>query len=121
MEASSYTSADYAAEKAFDNNNGTLWATTETTAPAWIKADFGKQINLSSCQLIFDNVMGDYAYIIEYSLKGNNWLLYAQGNNATANEWPVEHSNSVRARYLRVTVNANKSKERVGLWEVNVR
>jgi len=121
VEASSYTSADYAAEKAFDNNNGTLWATTETTAPAWIKADFGKQINLSSCQLIFDNVMGDYAYIIEYSLKGNNWLLYAQGSNATANEWPVEHSNSVRARYLRVTVNANKSKERVGLWEVNVR
>ncbi|MBA2498537.1 MAG: family 43 glycosylhydrolase [Chitinophagaceae bacterium] len=121
VEASSFTDSNYNAEKAFDKHNGTLWATNQTNVPAWIRADFGKQVNISNCELVFDHVMGDYNYTIEYSTNGNEWLPFAEGNNASAGEWPVEHHQSIKARFIRVTINNDKQRERIGLWEVKIR
>ncbi|MFN2457279.1 MAG: family 43 glycosylhydrolase [Chitinophagaceae bacterium] len=120
VEASTSVSADYAPAKAFDNSNGTLWATNITNVPAWIKADFGKQVSISSCELVFDQIMGNYEYAVHHSNDNINWTSYEEGNNATATEWPVEHAKPFNTRYLRITIKNAKQRERVGLWEVNV-
>jgi beta-xylosidase len=118
--ASSTINADYDAAKAFDNSNGTLWAARSNNVPVWVKADFGKPTPISSCELVFDQVMGDYEYAVDYSADNISWVSYATGNNASAKEWPVQHEKKVNARYLRITIKSNKGAERVGLWEVKV-
>ncbi len=121
VEASSSLGEPYNAVKAFDGSFGTLWATGDTMRPVWIKADFGKKITFHTCTPIFDRVMGDYNYKIEYSSDGEQWMIYAQGKNAEAAEWPVEYEKEVRARFLRITViNYNLDFKRIGLWEVKI-
>ncbi|RYZ99770.1 MAG: hypothetical protein EOP47_15900 [Sphingobacteriaceae bacterium] len=117
VEASATISAEYGAVKAFDNHNETLWA-APADKPAWIKADLGKVTNLGWCQPVFDDVMAGYQYIIEYSVNGNDWKPYAQGNNSDASEWPVTHAKPVKARYVKLTITKALDKtERIGLWE----
>ncbi len=121
VEASSAIDSTYAAAKAFDGSYGTLWAADSKSTPAWIKADFGKEVAIAACEPIFDQVMGNYDYRIEYSSDGSRWEAYAAGNNATAQEWPVRHERDIRARFIRVTIlNQPQGSERVGLWEVRV-
>lgn len=118
---SASTGTEYDAEKAFDGSFGTLWASDDKVLPAWIKADFGKPITIHTVAPVFDKVMGDYNYKIEYSTDGNNWMLYAEGNNAQASEWPVEHKKEVSMRFLRITIlKYSKDFKRIGLWEVKV-
>lgn len=115
--ASPVSSTDYDAAKAFDGSNGTLWATTNKT-PAFIQADFGKEISIHSCTPVFDKVMGSYAYTIEYSSNGTTWANFASANNATATEWPVEHKKEVKARFIKLAIISQpKEYERTGLWE----
>lgn len=121
VKASSSLGQIYSAAKAFDGSYGTLWAAASTNVPAWLQADFGKVIPISTCQPVFDKVMGNYDYKIEYSSDGQSWKTYAAGNNAAAKEWPVEHHNEVEARYIRLTIlNLAQEAERVGLWELQV-
>jgi arabinoxylan arabinofuranohydrolase len=115
--ASSFDSAVYDAPKAFDGSNGTLWATSNTTAP-FITADFGKPVTIHSCTPVFDKVMGLYQFTIEYSTNGTTWTSYATADNGTATEWPVTLQKEVTARYVKLTINKHSQDyERVGLWE----
>ena len=119
--SSAYTGAAYEPAKAFDGSFGTLWVTDNTAQPAWITADFRKQISINGIEPVFDRIMGGYQYKVDYSTNGTTWTSYAEGNNATASEWPVEHKKGVKARYIRVSfLNVPKELERVGLWEVRV-
>src|SRR6476469_1584605 len=113
------SSADsvYDAAKAFDGSNGTLWATSKTTAP-FIEADFGKPVAIHSCTPVFDKIMGRYQYTIQSSNDGNTWTNYATADNGTATEWPVTHQKEVTARYIKLTITGHPPDyERVGLWE----
>lgn len=122
VQASSSISQDFSAEKAFDGDYGTIWAAPKGTGPLWLQADFGKAITLHEIQPIFDLVMGDYAYRIEHSAQGTDWQLYAEGNNAQAQVWPVSYKKEVQARYVRLTILKDHSpeKNRTGLWELKV-
>lgn len=119
--ASSTINQSYDATNAFDDNNGTLWAATNTGL-AFIQADFGKTIAIHSCTPVFDAVMGDYTYTIQSSTDGTTWTEYATANNATATEWPVTHEKEAAARFIKLTVkSAPKERERVGLWELVIK
>lgn len=114
-------SADFDADNAFDNNYGTLWASPKKGLPAWLTADFGKEITIRSCSPLFDIVMSDYQYRIEYSSDGKTWQTFAEGDNSTAKEWPVEHKKEVKARFLKITISKEtREPNRVGLWELKV-
>src|SRR5207253_125453 len=54
--SSSSLGAAFDASNAFDGSFGTLWATAKKNTPAWVQADYGKEISISSCQLFFDRV-----------------------------------------------------------------
>jgi hypothetical protein len=121
MDASSSINDAFSVVRAFDGNFGTLWAADKRDLPAWLKADFGRKITIQSCEPFFDRVMGDYDYLIEYSGNGKTWDLYAEGNNAEANEWPVQHTKKVKARYIRLSIlNQTQEPARVGLWEFKI-
>lgn len=119
--ASSYINPAFGAAKAFDGSYGTLWAAGNKDLPASITADFGANRNISSIMPIFDEVMGDYTYRIEYAGADQKWTALAGGNNAAATEWPMEHKTKISARYLRLTItNQTREPNRVGLWEWEV-
>lgn len=73
--ASSSVSPIYDAAKGFDGNKGTLWAAPKEAMPVWLQADFGKTITVEEVQPVFDLVMGDYTYRIEYFTNGTQWEL----------------------------------------------
>lgn len=119
--ASSSVSQVYNAAKAFDGDKGTLWAAPKEAMPVWLQADFGKTITVEEIQPVFDLVMGDYTYRIEYSTNGTQWELYDEGNNAEAEEWPLSLQEEVKARFVRIVVlNQTQEKNRTGLWELKV-
>jgi beta-xylosidase len=120
-EASSYQGDSFSPDLAFDNNWGTLWAADKNELPAWLKADFGKKITIHSCEPYFDRIMGDYEYKIEYSSDDKTWELYAEGNNAQTDEWPIHHSLNMKARYVRLTIlGQSQEPHRIGLWELKI-
>jgi beta-xylosidase len=118
--ASAQISNSYSAEKAFDNHNGTLWA-APTGKPEWIKADLGSIQNIKFVVPIFDIIDGDYEYQIEYSSDNKNWKEFANFRNNEANEWPHTSFKSVKARYVKLTINKQtKEPKRIGLWELKI-
>lgn len=120
-EASAALSPALGANKAFDGDNGTLWAAPKGAGPVWLQADFGTNIGIKEVQPVFDQVMGNYAYRIEHSVDGDNWQLYAEGNNADLEVWPASHQTEVQARYIRITILSQaESYSRTGLWELKV-
>jgi beta-xylosidase len=118
VRASGAENADYAAAKAFDHNFGTRWLAPAGQA-AHLQADLGKVTLVKGIEPIFDDIMGNYDYRIEYSADQQKWLPFASGQNAQATEWPVEHKKEVRARYIRITIAQNGGKQ-AGLWELNI-
>jgi arabinoxylan arabinofuranohydrolase len=120
-EASSNLGESFSPGLAFDNKWGTLWAADKNELPVWLKADFGKKTTIHTCEPYFDRIMGDYEYKIEYSSDNKTWKLYAEGNNAQAEEWPVHHSMKVKARYIRLTIlRQSQEPHRIGLWELKI-
>ncbi len=121
VKASAAVSAALSAEGAFDDDYGTLWAAPITAPSPWLQADYGESISIKEIQPVFDLVMGDYEYRIEYSAQGTDWQLYAESNNAMAEAWPVSHQKEVEARFVRITIlNQTQEKNRTGLWELKV-
>ncbi len=122
VQASSPSDTSYAAAKAFDYSWGTLWSVKNNSAPVSITAGFATPISLKSCTPVFEHVMGDYDFIIEYSMDGKEWNVYGEGSNANSEEWPVQVKKKVQAKYVRLTVTrCSKDYERIGLWELQIR
>ena len=112
----------YTASKAFDDFWGTLWAVKNENKPVSLTLDFATSIAIKSCTPVFEHVMGDYDFTIEYSTDGKQWNAYGEGSNATATEWPVQMKKKVSARFMKITINkCNKDYKRIGLWELQVR
>ncbi|MFT2009585.1 family 43 glycosylhydrolase [Pontibacter sp. 13R65] len=122
MEASGTVGAAYEATRAFDSNNGTLWAVAkDAAAESLLQADLGEEKILTAVSPVFDAIMGNYDYRIESSSDGKTWSAYASGNNAQAQEWPVEHQKEIKTRYIRIHIKNNMpSSERTGLWELKL-
>lgn len=119
--ASSSMGESFDASKAFDGSFGTLWAADKKQVPASITADLGRIVSLSSCEPFFDLVNGDYSFRVECSTDNSNWDLYAEGNNGTASEWPLQLAKNMRARFVRLTIlQPSKEPKRVGLWEIRL-
>lgn len=119
--ASSDDGKIYNPDKAFDGNRGTLWSVSAKNIPAWLNADLGSVRIVESCSPVFDQIDGDYDYIIEYSKNNKDWHPYGIGNNSKTKEWPVIISKKVDARYIRIHIYCqDKNFYRSGLWEFNI-
>jgi len=102
--ASSFYDADFSADLALDDNNGTLWKAKNNVGPAWIQVDLGNVQNVKSVHTQFEYATWYYQYKIEYSLDGKTWKLYADRNKNTQHGSPMIDFGNVKARYLRTTI-----------------
>lgn len=97
--ASSTESASYPASAAFDNNNGTRWA-SQWTSSEWIYVDLGSTRTVNSVQLAWE---GAYAkqYQIQTSTDGVTWTTRFTDGAGTGGTKDIGLG-SVSARYVKM-------------------
>jgi hypothetical protein len=103
----------YKAQYAVDRNNGTRWA--PSSLPGFCIIDIGNDYRIGRCETIFEFTMRTYRYRIEYLQQSDaaninaaktttTWNMYADRSTNTDNISPVIDSNTVTARYLKLTL-----------------
>lgn len=134
----------YKASYAVDENNGTYWA--PDTTPGWLIVDLGANYTIGRCETTFEYVFRNYKYQIQYlaateaadttaARNSTAWHMYADRSANADSVSPEIDSNTVTARYMKITVlSANLPtvtaqittilqtdySNRVGIWEFKV-
>lgn len=102
--ASSVYSEDFKPEFVVDHNNGTLWKPHNNTSASWLQIDMGAVKNIKSVQTQFEYATWYYQYLIEYSIDGKLWQVFADQTKNTVHGSPMIDTGNVKARYLRLTI-----------------
>jgi Glycosyl hydrolases family 43/F5/8 type C domain len=102
----------YKADFVLDNNFNTRWQSADTVgAPAWIIVDLEKETAVTNTEIMFEYVLRQHGYTIEY-LSGKNatslekaslskkWKLYANGFKST----PAKDAKKVKARFVKLSI-----------------
>lgn len=105
----------YAPTNALDGSYGSRWLATEADKSAWYQLDLGKVQAIQRTELYFVQPTQGHAYRLEFSTDGRRWQPYG-GQEALRVQSPQTDRNTVRARYLRLTI----LKGTPGLWEFRV-
>jgi len=103
----------YAARYAVDRNNGTRWA--PSSLPAYCIVDLEAEYRIGRCETTFEYVMRTYNYRIEYltaaevvnldaAVTSAAWHLFADRSANSENVSPIIDTNTVSARYIKVTL-----------------
>ena len=97
--ASSQYGSGYEAYRAFNNNTGDLWCSTQNNIPAWIKIDFGSQKSFCFVQI----VSGHESYTpLGIIIKGSNdGVNYEELATYNVSSWP---ENTARNIYFNKTL-----------------
>ena len=106
-----------------DGNPATFWQATEGDSNPWLRVDLERIVTVSKTKLIFPTV-GNWRYKIELSDDGENgWKLLADQTHTTdTNKQHIDtvQDNSLRGRFLRVTVTDVPVNQHPALAEVEV-
>lgn len=112
---------DYTPAFATDENNATLWKAASNHLPQSLVIDLGQTTPVARVTTAFEYATYYYQYKLEYSLGGNNWLLYADRSENRIPGSPMIDDNSVTARYLRLTVlHTQKTGHYAAVWDMRV-
>ena len=114
----------YVASRAFDNNEGTGWLSTDTAFPHWIKYDLGGGVAKKARKL---RLLPQDIQLEDFTLEGSNddsnWVQFVSDTATGNTEWQEwEFSNSTAYRYYKITVTTNQSEadEMVGIYEIEL-
>lgn len=119
--ASSAYNTDFKPEFAVDNNNGTLWKPSNNTSDSWLKIDLGALKTVRNIQTQFEYATWYYQYLIEYSVNGDVWKVYADRSKNTIHGSPMIDTGEVQARYVKVTVlNTEYPGLNKAIWNIRV-
>ena len=119
--ASSAYNTDFKPEFAVDNNNGTLWKPSNNTTESWLKIDLGVLKTVRNIQTQFEYATWYYQYLIEYSVNGDVWKVYADKSKNTIHGSPMIDIGEVQARYVKVTVlNTEYPGLNKAIWNIRV-
>ena len=125
--ASSYYSDWFKPEYAVDDNNGTLWRarsckkTGTKDEHEWLQIDLGKPMKFNQVWTQFEYVTFFYQYLIETSLDGTTWTLFADQRQNTQQGSPMIDKKEVKARYLRITItDTQKAGHFPAIWNIKV-
>ncbi|WP_114938782.1 family 43 glycosylhydrolase [Mucilaginibacter endophyticus] len=103
--ASSYYNENYKPSFAVDNNNGSLWKPADNgRAPAWITIDLGAEKTVQQVLTQFEYATWYYQYLIESSVDGKNWKLFADRRTNKQHGSPMVDSGDAKARFIRLTI-----------------
>jgi len=118
------TYSTYVPSRAFDNNEGTNWLSTDTAFPHWIKYDLGAGVAKKARKLRLlpqDIQLEDFT--LEASNDNSNWVQFVSDTATGSTEWQEwEFNNSTAYRYYRISVTSNQSEadEMVGIYEIEL-
>jgi beta-xylosidase len=119
--ASSYYSDDFMPDFAVDDNNGTLWIPANNKTPQWLQVDLGKIETVKRTHIQFQYPTKKYQYLIEYSINGKKWNIYADKRNNYYTGSPLIDSGHIVARYLKLTITGFESTvQYAAIWNFKV-
>jgi hypothetical protein len=95
---------EYKPEYAVDDNNATLWRPGDNRMGHWLTVDLGHPQRVRRTETQFEYGTWFYQYLIEASLDGQTWRLFADRRKNTRWGSPLVDDGDVEARYLRLTV-----------------
>ncbi len=105
----------YGADKAFDDDPATRWATDAGTRDAWLEVDLGKPTTFNRIKIseAYDRIQ---VFELGYKDKNNKWKTIDRGEKIGHNY--SKHFESVTARIVRL--NINKATEGPTIWEFQI-
>ncbi|HEY9194786.1 MAG TPA: family 43 glycosylhydrolase, partial [Mucilaginibacter sp.] len=102
---SSYYNENYKPSFAVDNNNGSLWKPADNGRdPAWITIDLGSVKTVQQVLTQFEYATWYYQYLIESSVDGKNWKLFADRRTNKQHGSPMVDSGDAKARFIRLII-----------------
>lgn len=120
VRASSSYGADFRADYAVDDNNGTLWRPA-SLGEEWLEIDLGKSVKIKTVMTQFEYATQYYRYFIETSTDGRRWQLFADKRKNRLAGSPMADFGEVQARYVRLTfTGGQKVGFGGGVWNIKV-
>ncbi|MCC8118863.1 MAG: family 43 glycosylhydrolase [Bacteroidales bacterium] len=120
VKASSYYDEDFKPSYAVDDNNGTLWR-PKTNGMEWIEIDLGKPMDFQTIWTQWEYGTQFYQYLIETSLDGENWTVFADKRDNRLAGSPMVDFGKANAQYIRITfLNGQKAGFPGAIWNVKV-
>ncbi|MCA1757282.1 MAG: family 43 glycosylhydrolase [Bacteroidales bacterium] len=111
----------YLPSYATDNNNATMWKAADNTFPQNLTLDLGSVQQVSRVMTQFEFASYYYRYRLEYSVNGKKWKMYADRSGNYTSGSPMIDDNSVKARYIRLTVlETEKTGLLAAVWNIRV-
>lgn len=118
FKVSSEYGPDFHAKYALDENNGTLWMPAPNDEQPWIEVDLGSIQQVQRTRTSFHYATHYFQYLIEYSIDGKSWKIFADKRNNVQSGSPMSDYNDVQARYLRLTMTGvERQGFRKAVWE----
>ncbi len=120
VRTSSVYDDNFLPEYAVDDNNGTLWRPA-TMGEEWIEVDLGKTEQIQTIWTQFEYGTSFYQYLIETSVDGKNWSVFADKRNNHLAGSPMVDFGKTKARYVRLTTTGTQKNGFSGsIWNIKV-
>ncbi|WP_167606188.1 family 43 glycosylhydrolase [Maribellus sediminis] len=111
----------YSPANAFDDDNATMWKAADNTFPQSLTVDLGEEKKVERVATQFEFATYYYQYKIEYSIDNENWEVFADRSANRIPGSPMIDDNSVKARYLKLTVlGAEKTGVLAAVWNMKI-
>ena len=120
VRASSCYDDNFRAEYAVDDNNGTLWR-PRGMGQEWLELDLGSSREIQTVWTQFEYGTQFYQYLIETSVDGKHWSVFADKRNNHLAGSPMVDFGKAEARYVRLTFTGGQKNGFGGaVWNVKV-
>ena len=120
VRASSCYDDNFRAEYAVDDNNGTLWR-PRGMGQVWLEIDLGSSREIQTVWTQFEYGTQFYQYLIETSVDGKHWSVFADKRNNHLAGSPMVDFGKAEARYVRLTFTGGQKNGFGGaVWNVKV-
>lgn len=120
VRASSCYDDNFRAEYAVDDNNGTLWR-PRGMGQEWLEIDLGSSREIQTVWTQFEYGTQFYQYLIETSVDGKHWSVFADKRNNHLVGSPMVDFGKAEARYVRLTFTGGQKNGFGGaVWNVKV-
>lgn len=120
VRASSCYDDNFRAEYAVDDNNGTLWR-PRGMGQEWLEIDLGSSREIQTVWTQFEYGTKFYQYLIETSVDGKHWSVFADKRNNHLAGSPMVDFGKAEARYVRLTFTGGQKNGFGGaVWNVKV-
>ena len=112
---------DFKPEYAVDDNNATLWRPADNHMGHWLMVDLDSPQRIRRVLTQFEYATWFYQYLLEYSVDGEHWQVFADRRQNTRWGSPIVDRGDAMVRYLRLTITGVEKPGLFGaVWNLKV-